>query len=309
MPTLSPAPGSYGSSPTVTLSGPSGASLYYTTNGLQPTSSSTAITSGSTITVAANEIVQVVAIQPGYTDSFVAGGAYQINTPNVVNFPSSFAANDGVILCGRAVLVSGAIQLVDTAYAGSTNEMGAAWFGAPVNITSGWSTTFQVKFASASGRGVCFVLQNQPAASASSSSFASTGGPTAYGPGDLAMGYGNPNPGGSSLYNSVGGILSSVAIAFDLYSVANSVGLYTNGATPSGNQTATGLTFNGNTLTVVLSYSGTTLSININSGAFTHNWTGINIPSIVGGNTAYPGFTAGTGGVAADISIENWIMT
>jgi hypothetical protein len=95
------------------------------------------------------------------------------------------------------------------------------------------------------------------------------------------------------------GILNSVAIAFDLSTVPNSVGLYTNGATPQGNQTATSLTFGGGVFNVTLSYSGTTLSISMQSSGggttFTHSWT-VNIPSVVGANTAYVGFTGGTAG-------------
>ena len=78
----------------------------------------------------------------------------------------------------------------------------------------------------------------------------------------------------------------------------NSVGVYTNGALPTGAQTASGLTFNGGTFNVTLTYSGTTLSISMQSTSggtiFTHSWT-VNIQTTVGGNTAYVGFTGGIG--------------
>jgi hypothetical protein len=111
-PTFSAPAGSYASSQTVTISGPAGASIYYTTNGLQPTSSSTPYT--GPITVSSSEIIQAVAIQSGYTDSTVASADYQISTPNIINFPSGFSANDGVILTGSTVLSGSKMQLTGT---------------------------------------------------------------------------------------------------------------------------------------------------------------------------------------------------
>jgi hypothetical protein len=56
---------------------------------------------------------------------------------------------------------------------------------------------------------------------------------------------------------------------------------------------------NGDTFAAHMVYDGTTLTLTITDGvtntSFTTSWT-INIPQIVGGNTAYVGFTAGSGG-------------
>jgi hypothetical protein len=58
-----------------------------------------------------------------------------------------------------------------------------------------------------------------------------------------------------------------------------------------------------------MTYDGTTLTLTITdtatSGSFTTS-TAINIPSIVGGNTALIGFTGGTGGLTAVQNILNW---
>jgi hypothetical protein len=87
------------------------------------------------------------------------------------------------------------------------------------------------------------------------------------------------------------------------------VGLYTNGAAPYGSQIATGLNFSSGSWNVTLSYDGTTLSLTMqstNGGAvFKHSWT-INIPSTVGGSTAYVGFTGGTYGAAQVQAIQSW---
>jgi Chitobiase/beta-hexosaminidase C-terminal domain/Legume lectin domain len=154
-PTFSPAPGQYSSTQSVTISYPAGSTCYYTTNGLLPTSSSTQYT--GPITVSANEVIQAVAIQSGYTDSLVGGGAYQINTSNVINFPSGFAAGNLVIV-GFAYLSGSTIRLTDT----TQSAGGAAWFPMPVNVNS-FSTTFTIDWVT-SGQGMCFVIQNNPPA-------------------------------------------------------------------------------------------------------------------------------------------------
>jgi hypothetical protein len=43
----------------------------------------------------------------------------------------------------------------------------------------------------------------------------------------------------------------------------------------------------------------------VTSASFTTHWT-VNIPAIVGGDTAYVGFTAGTGGLVDQQSVTTW---
>lgn len=302
-PTFSVTPGQYASTQTVSISAPSGATVYYTTNGLEPTSASPQYTGA--ITVSANETIQAVAIESGYTDSLVAVGAYQIGTANLVNFPSGFAPNDGVTLVGHAVLSGSQIQLTDTNSAGL--EAGAAWWATPVNVQS-FTTVFTMQETSASANGMTFAIQNSPSAYKSNSAAASwSGGPNVIGGSQSAMGYG-----GQQITGGSAGILNSIAVAFDLYNVPNSVGLYTNGATPTGSQVAItgGLNIaSGHPIQVTLTYSGTTLSLSmldtVNSDTFSYSWT-VNIPSVVGGNTAYVGFTGATGGGFANQYVQAW---
>ena len=59
-----------------------------------------------------------------------------------------------------------------------------------------------------------------------------------------------------------------------------------------------------------MTYDGTTLSITITdtatpSSTFTTSWP-VDIPTIVGANTAYVGFTAGTGSTTATQEILGW---
>jgi hypothetical protein len=110
--------------------------------------------------------------------------------------------------------------------------------------------------------------------------------------------------------STTGGIQNSVAVTFNINN--NGVGVYTNGATPSGSDTTvTGVTLASNhALACTLTYDGTTLSLSITdtvtsatSGPYT--WTP-NIVSDVGATTAYVGFTAGTNYTVSAQSVSNW---
>ncbi len=301
-PTFSVTPGSYNSSQTVTISGPAGASIYYTTNGLQPTSSSTLYT--GPITVSSNEVIQAVAIQSGYTDSLVASADYQISTPNIINFPSGFATNDGVILNGSAVHSGSSIQLTDTSSVGL--ETAAAWYAVPVNVQT-FSTNFTLQFTSANGMGTTFCIQNQNPTSTDANSKWVSGGPTALGNGQGGLGYSGTTGG---VGGQVAGLLNSVAVKFDIAS-GNTTGLFVNGANPTTPQTTiTGVTLSsGHPINVAMTYNGTTLSMTLTDtvthGTFSTSWA-VNIPSDVGGNTAYVGFTASTGFAYANQFVNAW---
>ena len=61
-----------------------------------------------------------------------------------------------------------------------------------------------------------------------------------------------------------------------------------------------------------ITYDGTTLTLTLTdtlTGASFTASQAINIPATVGGNTAYVGFTAGTGGLTAVQEILNWTYT
>ena len=81
-PTFSPAAGTYTSAQSVTISdATSGATIYYTTNGTTPTTSSTKYT--GPITVSSTETLEAIAVATG--DSAVASAAYTITSqPNFV---------------------------------------------------------------------------------------------------------------------------------------------------------------------------------------------------------------------------------
>ena len=78
-PTFSPAGGTYNSAQTVTISDATpGASIYYTTDGTIPTTSSTAYT--APLTVSASQTINAIATATGYTTSALGSATYTIQT-------------------------------------------------------------------------------------------------------------------------------------------------------------------------------------------------------------------------------------
>src|SRR5262249_50087637 len=58
-----------------------------------------------------------------------------------------------------------------------------------------------------------------------------------------------------------------------------------------------------------ITYDGTTLTLNLNDLVTNKTFTmsqAINIPATVGGNTAYVGFTGGTGGLSSSQKLVRW---
>jgi N-acetylneuraminic acid mutarotase len=83
-PTFSIPAGTYSSAQTVTINDTtSGATIYYTTNGTSPATSSSSLPPGGTITVSSSETLEALATASGYTTSAVATAAYTINLPAV----------------------------------------------------------------------------------------------------------------------------------------------------------------------------------------------------------------------------------
>ena len=96
-PTFSPAAGTYTSAQSVTISdATSGATIYYTTNGTTPTTSSTEYT--GPITVSSTETLEAIAVATGDTNSAVASAAYTITAqPNFTlgASPASLTVDSG----------------------------------------------------------------------------------------------------------------------------------------------------------------------------------------------------------------------
>ena len=293
-PDFSPAGGTYSSSQTVQLSDTTpNPTIYYTTDGSQPTHASPQYT--TPIAVASTSTIKAIASSPGLNDSPLATATYTIN-PNatVINFGMGFSTPTGMQFNGSTDLDDSRLQLTN----GGQGEAGSVFFTTPANITN-FTTDFTFQLSDAQADGMTFTIQN------------SSAGATALGPAGGGLGYGPDVPGGTP------GISNSIAVKFDLYSNDgegdDSTGLYTNGASPTmpaTDMTSSGVILNnGDTMSVHITYDGATLSMTITdfsvNATFSTSWP-INIPQTIGGNTAFVGFTAGTGGLTASQKIETW---
>lgn len=213
----------------------------------------------------------------------ITNWTYTSGLTAVVNDPAGFSSAAGLNLIG-VTLSGGTLQLTD----GGGNEANAVWSAVPVNVQN-FTSDFTFQESSANADGFTFTLQN-----AGAGALGATGG---------GLGF--------------SGIGSSVAVKFDLYDNAgegtDSTGFYIDGAYPSVpalDMTVSGVNLHGTDLLHAhVNYDGTTLSLVLTdtvTGASFSASKAIDIPTTVGGNIAYVGFTAGTGGQTAVQQILNW---
>jgi len=294
-PTFGVAAGTYTSAQTVSITdATAGATIYYTTNGTTPTTSSTKYT--SPLTVSTTETVEAIAVATGYTNSPVATASYTVSIAssssgsgtapagNVFTFTSFTGSSAQMSLNGNATLNGADLQLTN----GNLYENSSAWYSKPVNVQS-FTTNFTFQETDAVADGFTFTVQGI--------------GPKALGAGGAGLGYSN--------------LWSSVGLKFYLHpigSIPESTGLYIDGAAPyvttgSINLAPSGITLtSGDLMSVQLVYNGTTLTMTltdtVTKKSYTTSFT-VNIPSYVG-DTAYVGFTGASGGSGANQQILSW---
>ena len=282
---VSPAGGTYLNAQTVTLTdADTNAKIYYTTDGSTPSSASS-LYSGP-IHVVVSETLKAIAIDPALQNSDIATAAYVIqNGGTSINFPNGFSSTAGLTLNGSAVANNDTrLQLTN----GGLWQAGSVFWNAPINIQA-FTTTFEFQLSNAQGNGFTFTIQNV--------------GPTALGGDSAGLGYQD--------------IQKSVAVKFNFYNYENegsdSTGVYTNGQPPllpTVDISPSGIVLgSGDSIQAQITYDGTTLTLNLHDLVTDDTFTmaqAINIPTTVGGNTAYVGFTGGTGGLSASQKILSW---
>jgi hypothetical protein len=296
-PTITPEAGTYTGAQSVTIAdATSGATIYFTTDGSTPTTASTVYT--GPITVSASETVNAIAMASGDTLSTVASAVYTIESsgtgtgtggtnPPVVNDSNGFTSAAGLTFDGGATIAGTALQLTD----GGNFEARSVWNTTPVNVQT-FTTDFMFQITPATptaSDGFTFTIQNM--------------GLTADGGIGGALGYQSITP--------------SVAVKFDLFNNSgegvNSTGFYTDGVAPTvpaTDLTPSGINLHsGDIMHAHLTYDGATLTLTLTdtvTGAVFTAADAIDIPTTVGSNTAFVGFTAGTGGTVSTQSILNW---
>ncbi|HLV93571.1 MAG TPA: chitobiase/beta-hexosaminidase C-terminal domain-containing protein, partial [Candidatus Acidoferrales bacterium] len=295
-PTFSPAPGTYTAALPVMISdATSGATIYYTADGTTPTTASPQYS--APITVSNTETIEAIAAASGMTNSAVATGIYTIQTSGGGSSPSygSGFTSLGLTLNGGAAISGTRLRLTD----GGTGEARSAFFTSPVNVQS-FTNDFNFQLTNANADGFTFTIQGN-----SSTALGAPGGALGYGPNST---------------NTIPGIGRSAAVGFQLYSTVlgnkavSLTGSWTNGASPSATPgvTTTGVDLHsGDLMNVHMTYDGTTLMWTITDSSTGKSFTqsvAINIPALAG-NTAYVGFTGGTGGLTATQDILTWTYT
>ena len=210
--------------------------------------------------------------------------------PAAVNDPAGFSGATGLGLTNSAALIGSRLRLTNGA-----GEAASAFTTTTVGVSQ-FTTRFTFQLTKAQADGFTFDIQG--------------GSPTSKIWGGAGLGSWN--------------IARSVAVKFDLYNNGgegnNSTGLFLNGAYPTTGGVAptsgkvdlsgTGLDLhNGDIMSATIAYDGSTLIVKITdtqTGASATQTYAVDIPAIVGGPSAYVGFTAGTGGLGAVQDILNW---
>ncbi len=285
-PAFSLAAGTYSGVQSLILSdSSSGAVIYYTIDGTTPTTASKVY--DGPIPIRVSETVQAFATAAKLAPSSVVSAAYTLEPVYTIDFSHGFstAISSGEMqFNGSTDLDDFRLQLTN----GGLYQAGSAFYKKKVSVES-FTTNFAFQLSNPAADGVTFTIQND--------------GPAALGGDGGGLGY--------------AAIRNSVAIKFDIYNNQgegpNSTGLYVEGNLPtvpaisladspidlhSGDVIDAHLTYDGVTLTL-------TLTNPISQQTWSHSFT-IDIPRAVGGDTAWVGFTGGTGSGTASQKFNSW---
>jgi hypothetical protein len=146
-PTFSPAGGTYTSAQSVTIScATSGVSIYYTTDGSDPTTASNLYTAA--IPVSVTTTIKAIAAGGGHTQSAIASATYIINLPQAA--APGFSPPGGTYSSAQSVTISSATPGAVIHYTsdGSTPTTGSPTYSAPIAVST---TTTLKAIATATG--------------------------------------------------------------------------------------------------------------------------------------------------------------
>ena len=134
-PVFSVKAGTYSSSQTVSITdATAGATIYYTTNGLTPSASSTRYTGA--ITISATETLEAIAIASGYSNSAVASAIYTITLPTAAT--PVFSPVAGTYTSTQSVTISGSTTGATIYYTtnGTTPSASATKYTGAISVSS-----------------------------------------------------------------------------------------------------------------------------------------------------------------------------
>ena len=134
-PTFSPGTGTYTSAQTVTISdSTAGATIYYTTDGSTPSTSSTKYTTA--LTVSSTQTIQAIASASGYTNSAVGSAVYTINLPAAAT--PTFSPGTGTYTSVQTVTISDTTPGATIYYTtdGTTPTTSSTKYTAAISVTA-----------------------------------------------------------------------------------------------------------------------------------------------------------------------------
>jgi hypothetical protein len=137
MPTFSPVGGTYTSAQSVTISdATSGATIYYTTNGTTPSTSSTQYT--GPISVNSTETLQAIAVAPEYSNSAVASAAYTVTSSLSSVATPTFSPTAGAYTSAQSVTLSDTTSGATIYYTtdGTTPSTSSTKYAGPITVSS-----------------------------------------------------------------------------------------------------------------------------------------------------------------------------
>lgn len=233
-------------------------------------------------------------------------GTYQVIVTNTFGAATSSVANFTFATTGLNngagwVLNSGGVNVLITNNTltltdGRTDERHSAFLTDPQYVRAFDASWVYQDVGGGGADGVCFVVQNDPR------------GPYALGGGGGSLGYGD-NP----------AITPSAAFQFNIYggnaasTTSSGIGFRVNGAVGKPYSDSSPVNpASGNLIAVTLHYDGTALAVTlkdtVTGGTFSTNYTA-DLPTLLGTNTAYVGFTGASGGVASKQLVSNFTFT
>jgi len=286
-PTFSPPAGIYNATQVVAItSATPGAVIHFTLNGTAPTQSSPVYS--HPLAISGTTVVRAIASLPNEPDSAISASFYTMQTfPSQASYRNGFTDASALTLNAPAALSGTTLRLTS---ATDLVAASSAFLKAQPDIQA-FTSDFTVQFTEALADGITFCIQKDPR----------NDGAVGFSGGEL--GYGNITP--------------SVAVKLDLFNsngLASTTGIYTNGATPDQpefDMFPTGVSLDGGRPYLVhMNYVKPNLTMLVVDAAdpsanYIKNFN-IDIPATVGANTAFVGFTAGTGTLTATQDVLNW---
>lgn len=241
-------------------------------------------------------MVSAVATAPGFAQSVSASSTYTVQpSGGISSYSSGFTSTTGLQLNGSASWLQSSAAIAMTT---NVNQAGSFFATTPVNVQS-FTNTFSFQLPAPLSDGFVFIIQGN--------------GTTGVGGNGGSLGYAVPT-------SQSAPFSKSIAIKFDNYNNSgegsDSTGLYIDGASPtvpSADMTSSGLNLqSGHVMNVTMKYDGTWLALTITDATTAQTFSDqfqVNIPTVVGGSTAYVGFAAGTGNEISTQEILNWTFT